>query len=351
MTAHFLTNIEKEIMDKIYIISFTHQGAKLSLKLLQIFPEAEIYSKYPSDNMKLLDKDIKLFISEIFHKSRAIIFISALGIAVRAVAPYIRAKDKDAAVIVIDDTGKYVIPMLSGHIGGANDIAKKIADFIKAEPVITTSTDRNNKFAVDVWAKKNNLYIDDTAMIKEVSSRLLRNEKVAFQSDYNVDGSLPAGITDDIIAECGIVISDKIIQSPFKYTMQLIPKEYVLGIGARKGADYNFLKTFVKRVFRENNIDKRKILAIVSIDIKKDENSINLLAKELSVPFITYSGQELSEVDGDFTPSEFVRNITGVDNVCERAVICYGETDIIIKKICENGFTLSIGYKKWQGQF
>lgn len=351
MIAHFPMNLEKAVMDKVYIISFTKKGAELSLKVKDIFPESEVYGKYPSGSIKVLEKDIKSFTADIFYESKVIIFISALGIAVRAVAPLIVSKNKDAAVIVIDDTGKYVIPVLSGHIGGANETALKIAEYIKAEPVITTATDRNNKFAVDVWAEKNNLYIDDINMIKEVSSRILNNEKVGFLSDYQVDGQLPEGVVVDVQLECGIVIADNLDINPYPYTMQLIPKEYILGIGARKNADYEHLKIFVERVLKENNIDKRKILAVTSIDIKKDEKAINMLAKELNVPFITYSVQELANVQGDFTSSCFVKNVTGVDNVCERAVKCFSGADIIVRKMCENGFTLSIGYKLWKGSF
>lgn len=351
MMVHFPMNLEKALMDKIYIVSFTQKGAELSLKLQNIFPDAKLYSKYPAENINMLEKDIKSFTADIFSESKAVIFISAIGIAVRAVAPLIVSKNKDAAVIVLDDTGKYVIPVLSGHIGGANEMALKIAEYINAEPVITTATDRNNKFAVDVWAEKNNLYIDDISMIKEVSSRLLHNEKVGFISDYEVKGTLPEGVISDVQQECGIVIADKIDIQPFPYTMQLIPKEYVLGIGARKGAEYRYLKDFVEKVLKENNIDKRKIFSIASIDIKKDEKAINMLAKELNVPFIAYSSDELANVQGDFTSSNFVKSVTGVDNVCERAVKCFTGSEIIVQKLCENGFTLSIGYIKWHGSF
>ena len=112
MTAHFPMNLEKALMDKIYIISFTEKGAELSLKLQNIYPDALLYSKYPAENIKMLEKDIKSFTADIFKESKAVIFISAIGIAVRAVAPLIVSKDKDAAVIVLDDTGTYVIPVL-----------------------------------------------------------------------------------------------------------------------------------------------------------------------------------------------------------------------------------------------
>lgn len=351
MTAPLLMNLEKALMDKIYIISFTKNGAELSLKLKNLYPDAEVYGKYGDENIKLLDKDIKSFVSGIFNQSKAIIFISALGIAVRAVAPCIISKDKDAAVIVLDDTGRYVIPVLSGHIGGANQMAEEIAEYISAEPVITTATDRNKKFAVDVWACKNNLYIDDISMIKEVSSRILNNENVGFISHYEVLGSMPKGVIADTQCKCGIVIGNDDKEKPFQYTMNLTPKEYVLGIGARKGAEYSNLKDFAERILKENNIDKRKILAITSIDIKKDEKAIIKLAEELNVPFITYPANELAEMQGDFSSSNFVKNITGVDNVCERASVCYGGTKLIVKKTCENGFTIAVSYKLWQGSF
>ena len=133
--------------------------------------------------------------------------------------------------------------------------------------------------------------------------------------------------------------------------MNLIPKEYVLGIGARKGAEYSNLKDFAERILKENNIDKRKILAITSIDIKKDEKAIIKLAEELNVPFITYPANELAEMQGDFSSSNFVKNITGVDNVCERASVCYGGTKLIVKKTSENGFTIAVSYKLWHGSF
>ena len=107
----------------------------------------------------------------------------------------------------------------------------------------------------------------------------------------------------------------------------------------------------VIKFIKENNIDKRKILAIASIDIKKDEKAILKLSKYLNVPFVTYSAKQLTDMQGDFTSSNFVKKITGVDNVCERAVKCFNGSEIIVKKLCENGFTLSIGHKLWQGSF
>lgn len=339
-------------MKNINIISFTKQGAALSLKLKELYSNASLYGKDDNENIKKLDKDIKSFTGDIFYESDVIIFISAVGIAVRSIAPYIISKDKDAAVIVIDDTAKYVIPLLSGHIGGANKYALEIADFLHAEAVVTTSTDRNNKFAVDNFAVNNNLYIKDITKIKEVSSRLLNGQKVGFISDYKVSGELPNGLVEDMHQECGIVISKDINKLAFPITMQLIPKEYILGIGARKGADYKNLYDFVEKSLKKYNISTYEILAVVSIDIKKEEEAIKQLSKTYNVPFITFSADVLQNVKGDFSTSEFVKKITGVDNVCERAVKAYNENiEIVMKKTSYNGVTLAIGKLDWQGKF
>lgn len=339
-------------MKNINIISFTNQGAYLSLKLKELYENATLFGKMDNENIIKMDKDIKSLVKDIFYESDVIIFISALGIAVRSIAPFIISKDKDAAVIVIDDTAKYVIPLLSGHIGLANKFAKEIADFLHSEAVITTSTDRNNKFAVDNFAVNNNLFIKDITKIKEVSSRILNGENVGFLSDYKVDGVKPYELVEDCSKECGIVISKDINKLPFPITMQLIPKEYILGIGARKGSDYNILLEFVETSLKKYNILPYEILAVVSIDIKKEEQAIIQLAKKYNVPFITYSSEVLQNVSGEFSASEFVKQVTGVDNVCERAVKAYNDdVEIIMKKQSYNGITLSIGKKAWQGKF
>lgn len=340
------------MLKNINIISFTNQGAEISLKLKKLYNNACLYGKKDDENIKKLDKDIKTFTGEIFYESSVIIFISAIGIAVRSIAPYIISKDQDAAVIVIDDTAKYVIPLLSGHIGRANEYAKEIAEYLHAESVITTSTDRNNKFAVDNFAINNNLHIKDITKIKEISARILKGEKVGFLSDYKVEGSMPKELYADMQTECGIVISKDINKLAFPVTMQLIPKEYVLGIGARKGAEYKNLQDFINMSLEKYNIAPYEIISIVSIDLKKEEKAINQLSKDFNLPFITYGAEVLQNVAGEFSKSDFVKSVIGVDNVCERAVKAYNSNaEIIMEKTSYNGFTLAIGKISWKGKF
>ena len=125
------------------------------------------------------------------------LFIGAIGIALRAIAPYIKTKTKDPAVVVVDELGQFSIPILSGHIGGANELALQIAEDLGSIPVITTATDINKVFAVDTWAKSQGLQILNPQCIKLVSSKLLKGESVHVKSDYPIQGNLPKNVYQD----------------------------------------------------------------------------------------------------------------------------------------------------------
>ena len=117
-------------------------------------------------------------LKNIFHSYDYIIGIMASGIMIRSICSLIKNKKDDPAVLIIDEKGKHVISLISGHLGGGNDFSMKIANIIEAEPVITTSTDINNKFGIDCLARKYYLEIDDISKIKIINSALLNNEKL-----------------------------------------------------------------------------------------------------------------------------------------------------------------------------
>ena len=292
------------------------------------------------------DDDIPLSVSSSewakrgFERADALIFCCAAGIAVRAIAPYVCDKTKDPAVIVCDEHGKYVIPILSGHIGGANELARQIAEITGGQAVITTATDINGLFAVDVFAKKNNLKITDMHLAKEVSAALLRGEKVGFYSDIPFEGELPKGLTQDK-AYLGIAVTARDI-SPYERTLRLVPKRYAVGMGCKRGKSADELENFLLRTLKNCGISTDEIRAIASIDIKADEQGLIELAKRLNVPFITYSADELNSVEGDFSESAFVESTTGTSCVCERAAALASGGIPVICKTAEDGKTLAV---------
>ncbi len=322
---------------KITAIAFTKNGAVL-LDTLKKPLGAESYApeKYAFGDTKILGS-LDALVRKKFKESDAIVFIGACGIAVRAVAPYVKDKLLDSAVVVMDEKGRYAIPLLSGHIGGANALAVKIAEITGAEPVITTATDINNKFAADVFAVKNNLRIGNAKLIKEISSRVLDGEKIGLVSDCPLKNT-PDIFTSD--ADVGIYIGNA-DKRPFPATLTLMPKNIILGIGCRRGAKVG---ESIPAFLEQNGIDKNSVAGVATIDIKKDEKGITAFCAKHNIPLLTFTAEELSAVPGNFTSSDFVKNTVGTDNVCERAV-CAAGAELTVKKSIVGACTLALGRK------
>ena len=307
-----------------------------------------------------------------FETADSIIFIGATGIAVRSIAPYVQSKKKDPAVLVVDECGKFVISLLSGHLGGANELAHRAADILHALPVVTTATDLEGKFAVDVFAKKNNCQIFRMKEAKEVSAALLAGEKVGFYSEFPWKGELPKGLVlcrkkqfskSEVPFEAvdgtslpvvGIAVTVHRNCYPFPSTTHVVPPAVVLGMGCRKNKESEAVERAAFNSLKENDIYPEAVAALASIDVKKEEPGLLTLAEKLDVPFITFSSEELLALEGDFTPSAFVSKNVGVDNVCERsAVKAAGNTVIhfIQRKHGAEGVTTALALGEWRMHF
>lgn len=334
-------------MKNIYLFSFTKQATTISSKLYEYFHSigadctAYTLPKYCTDIHTPIAPSLQEQVKNCFHPDAAMIFVSACGIAVRAIAPYIKSKTSDPCVLVIDELGQYVISLLSGHIGGGNEFALAVSDILNATPIISTATDLNQKFAVDVFAKKNNLTISDMSLAKKVSASLLHNIPVGI-SGYLPKEPLPEGLTTDP-TEFGIFLCPFHDTSPFSETLHLIPRNIVLGVGCKKNTDPDKLSTFIQKQLEQLHIFPEAIAAIASIDLKKEEAAIIELAKKYNVPFVTYSADTLKKVQKSQSTSNFVTSITGVDNVCERATLAYTKADtLLLPKTIDAGMTLAI---------
>lgn len=331
------------------ILCFTKKGADLAKRIREFLSDTKCYSTYDCGNGLLpIGENLKDIVYKAFHESETIIFIGACGIAVRAIAPYIKSKDKDPGVIVIDENGTFIIPILSGHLGGANKAAKMIAEKIHGQAIITTSTDINQKFAVDLWAKEQGLFIHNIENIKFISSAVLRGEKISFSCEYELESELPQLFTKGE-APAGIIISHSAPTSLDKHILYLTPKAYVLGIGCRKDIGVKLLEDTILDFLQDVGISVNYLKTAASIDIKAKEPAIIAFCHKYKLELMTYTSNELKHADGEFTSSEFVRSIVGVDNVCERAALLASEDGIIIQgKKSSNGVTLAIAKKEWR---
>jgi cobalt-precorrin 5A hydrolase len=323
---------------KTAIVTFTNQGDKIAEKLNKHM-DIHLYSKkqQPDFNFKEVAK-------KLMNEYNEIIFVSSTGIAVRAIAPYLISKTEDPAVVVIDNTLKYVISLLSGHLGGANELTLKLAEILGAEAIITTATDNLNIVAPDMIAKENNLIIEDMKKAKSIAADLVEGKKVGFIDDKN-QIKLPKGYIDDLKESHSLVYitnKDKIDNFKEKLTLKLIRKDIVLGIGCRKDYDGETMLENVVRTLKENNIDKRSIKTIGTVEIKKDEKAIISLAKELNAELKIFTIEDIKEIQDKYDGSSFVEKTIGVKAVAEPCVeLCEGK--LIIKKMKLNGMTLSAG--------
>lgn len=372
-----------------------------------------------------------------FLSNEALIFVGSCGLAVRAIAPFVQSKSSDPAVLVIDETGKFVISLLSGHLGGANELTKWVAEELSATPVITTATDRRGLFAVDSWARRNGYFVSNPEKIKEVSSALLEGKTVTFCSDFPISGKVPeqlrllqrdrseaereageqkpgehsreataaaperADLPNPLMGDEALIDpldfptaalrrearalrqtsspttegSEAAALSPsaaglseavpkaaaatteaeeigFSVSWQrreseklriVVPSLYI-GIGARKGISSEAVEQLVDRCLKELKASPLAVKAVASIDLKANEEGIFECCARHAWTFLCFSQEELARVEGDFSASAFVKEVTGVDNVCERsAVLAAGQgSRLLLRKQSLDGVTCAI---------
>ncbi|RXM72882.1 cobalt-precorrin 5A hydrolase [Clostridium tetani] len=328
---------------KIAIITITENGDKIA-SIIKKFLRANVTIFSKNNNRNFIFKDA---VRKAFQEFEGVVFITSTGIAVRSIASYIEAKDRDPAVIVIDNSGNFVISLLSGHLGGANEISLKIAEIIKAIPVITTATDNLGVIAPDMIAKENNLVIDSLKDAKEIASLLVKGEKIVFLDEENII-PIPKGYTKDFKDCMGVVyVTNKIdYKLPSELSnlkkLKLIRKNVVLGIGCKKDYPPKYMEDNVITTLKEHNIDKRAVKSIGTVEIKKEEGAIINLSDKLQVTMKIFTIDEIGKVHHEFEGSDFVEKTIGVRSVSEPCVKLQGGKNIS-GKLKLNGMTLSIG--------
>ena len=374
---------------KISVISFTKTGQRLAERIRESMHGEDVVMLYTkcsqmgkktvptadngSDIIAVKTSGINAGDTIVVHESisswageqmaahHALVFIGACGIAVRAIASWITDKLHDSPILVLDEQGQYVIPLLSGHVGGANELAARLAGELGAIPVITTATDLHGSFAVDLFAKRNDLWIRNREGIARVSAKVLAGEAITMSVETGhlaADEAIPAGIR--LCAYPPEEKVDVLIADGMEETLQeeaarllLQPKKYILGVGCKKGTDSVKLETFFRRILEEQGIAMEQIAALASIDVKKEERCLLDFSEKYRIPFRTYSAQELQTVPGTFHGSDFVKAQVGVDNVCERAAMKAAGTggQICRAKQAQDGMTVAVAEKEWKVNF
>ena len=280
-----------------------------------------------------------------FSQSDGLVYVGAAGIAVRAIAPHLKSKTTDPAVVVVDECARYAIPILSGHLGGANDLARAIGRVCGALPVLTTATDVNGVFAVDEWAKRQNCLVLNPERIKTVSAKLLAGGTITVQSSWPIAGQPPRNVcqTEDRGAD---VLLD--IHPGTGEKLHLVPRIAVLGVGCKKNVSFQILETALATFLDRTGVCEQAVSAVASIDLKKEEPGLLDFCAAHGWPLKTYPAEQLREVEGQFTPSAFVKGVTGVDNVCERSAVLASGGTLCQGKTARDGITMALALAPYQ---
>lgn len=340
---------------KVALVALTETGKETALRLKSKWARpCHIYSlpKLADNQVIAFDKRPTQAIAELFQQVDVLVCIMATGIVVRAIAPVVEDKAADPAVIVLDEKATNVISLLSGHLGGANEVTREIATLLEANPVITTATDVQSVVALDTLAKSvNGWRADLRPLVKEFNSLLANREKVYFYQEKpwidDVRGLslLEANQVDEVLAGDAplILLQTKEMASKRKHLAVIYPKLYVLGVGARKNVSSEIFHRNFQLFCQEQGIEQTEIAKIVSIDVKKDEQAILDLAESLSCPFDVYSKEDLEKVADKYPCSDFVKKTVGVGSVALASADLASQGQVLTNRFAKDGCTFALG--------
>lgn len=312
--------------NSVAVFHITKKGLSLAHRLKGLYPDAQV--------LKLIS-EIK---AETWGKYRTLIFIMAAGIVVRKIAPLLKDKKTDPAVIVLDEKGSYAVSLLSGHLGGANEAAKDIADFLKGKAVITTASDVNNMPSIDLWARDKGLVIDEWELLPSLATKLLDNGTLSAYSD--IDIVLPEvflrtaeAAEADILITNHITINDN--KKNVKGQLYMRPKNIVIGFGCNSGTTEEEITGAITDLLKKHNLAFSAIQSIATLDKKSSEPGLMAFAKKHNLNIKSFTPEELNSVSG-VTKSEVVFKATGANAVAEPAALlasCAGSLLVQKQKI------------------
>jgi cobalt-precorrin 5A hydrolase len=356
----------------IAVVAITRRGVETALNIKQALDgEGLINSifapkKYIQNGVCELEGKIGDFIKESYGRFDAIVAVMATGITIRAVAPYLESKLSDPAIIGVDAAGNFVISLLSGHYGGANDLAKIIAKGIAATPVITTASDSMGKQSVDELAKILHLTIENPKSLAPVNAAIVNggNVVLVFVGDVNIPADVIEGFEIKRVDNCeeavkivegydaGAIVTREPLKVDYvgKPVTFLRARNIVVGLGCRKNSRCEHLVEAVNAALETVGLPVGRVDRFVSVDIKRDSAAMLDTAKLFDVPFEFLSVEALRSVSHpDLSPdSKLVQEKIGVGGVCERAalIIAGKNSSLILKKTKLNGTTVAIAEGK-----
>ena len=334
-------------MEKVSVLAITKNGINIGEKLKELFPNWDIFApvKLSNQNNSITwySEPTSDKIIELFKNSNALICLFSLGAVIRLIAPYLKDKKTDPAVIVIDDKTNFVISVLSGHIGGANELTQEISEKLNALPVITTAADVNKTIAVDLVGREFGWKIDDETTVTKISAHMVNAEPIGvFQQTGNKKWykKLPKNVIiynsleelKKSNSKAHLIISDTIIDNGLAQESVIYrPQSLVIGIGLHWDTTKDTIKDGIEHCLKKFNLSSKCIAKLVSIKKPEDVQGLIDLGKEMQIPVEYVNREELAEIITP-NPSSTVKAFEGTASVSEAAAIKVSNGELIVEK-------------------
>ena len=340
-------NINKK---DIAIVAITKKGIEVAKRIRNALSESEIYvpEKFKDSDPSIIffSESVTSRIGPLFQRYTSLICIFSLGAVIRLISPHLKDKKSDPAVIVIDDTAKFVISTLSGHLGGANELTLKVADILNSIPVITTAADVNKTIAISLLGKKFNWVIDNFENVTKVSAMMVNEERIGVYQDtgeknwWNMD-QLPKNVETVLMIsgllsneyQGSIIITDKVVSNKTLTAKSVIyrPKSLYVGIGLHWDTSKETIQQGIIKVLEENKLSTKSIKAITSLDKGKRVVGLDEFCTENNLPLLLFSKTELNEIDVP-NPSDLVGKYEGTSSVSEASSLAASKGILIVPK-------------------
>lgn len=336
-------------MSRTAVVAITKHGIEIARRIKQKMPDVDIFvpAKHSDSatDVNWFSEHSTQLLGSLFKTHDALICVFSLGAVIRIIAPHLVDKKSDPAVIVIDDRANHVISALSGHLGGANALARLVASFLGAQPVITTAADVNETIAVDLVGREFGWTIENFENVTRVSAFMVNEEKIAIYQDAGEKkwwhAQLPKNVTlvDDIGQvkspefKAGLVISDRAVSDPEIAIKSVIyrPKSLVVGIGLHWDTTKDVIESGIKTVFSERGLSLKSIRNVSSINREANVKGLEEFSKEYGIPVEIYDKEELAVVSVP-NASPTVQKFEGTASVSEASSLLSSKGELIVPK-------------------
>ena len=338
------------VMGKTGVVAITKHGIEIARKLKTRIPEFDIYvpDKFSDgkDDINWYSEGSSMVISKLFRSHEALVCIFSLGAVIRLITPHLKDKKTDPAVLVIDDKAQFVISTLSGHIGGANALARLIASSLNATPVITTAADVNETIAVDLLGREFGWEIEDDSTVTQVSAHMVNEDKIGIFQDVGErnwwpnDRHLPRNVffvnnINELSSEdykAALIITDSLLDNKYeillKKSVVYRPKSLVVGIGLHWDTNKEIIINGIQSTLKKANLSFKCIRNIATIK-KRTNKGLKEFSNEFNIPEEYFDNNQLLSVDVP-NPSDTVKKFEGTASVSEASAILSAKSDRLI---------------------